>query len=138
MNICSIILVLILSFFSEPASFSAEGKATYYADRMQGHRTANGERYDRGQYTAAHATLPFNTMLQVTNVKNGKSVVVRINDRKARSRQFIIDLSKAAAAELDIVRAGVGHVRLKEVKAEEEQQPTVPLAVSNSDRNGKR
>ncbi|MEJ8804560.1 septal ring lytic transglycosylase RlpA family protein [Pontibacter sp. H249] len=129
MNICSIILVLLLSFFSS-SSYIAEGKATYYADRMHGQRTASGDKYDKKQLTAAHATLPFNTLVQVTNVKNGKSVVVKINDRKPRHRQVIIDLSRAAAEEIDLIRDGITTVKVKEV--EEEKQQEAPLAVSEA------
>ena len=137
MNICSIILVLLLSFFSKEPVYSAQGKATYYSDRMQGHRTASGDKYDKKQYTAAHATLPFNTLVQVTNVSNGKSVVVKINDRKARNRQIIIDLSRAAAEEIGLVRSGVTTVKLKQVEKEEEKQQDVPLAVSEADNKAK-
>lgn len=136
MNICSIILVLLLSFFSN-SSYIAEGKATYYADRMHGHRTASGDKYDKKQLTAAHATLPFNTMVEVTNVKNGKTVVVKINDRKAKSRQIIIDLSRAAAEEIGLIRDGITTVRLKEVEKEEEKQQDTPLAVSEAGKSSK-
>ncbi len=137
MKICSIILVLLLSFFSTPTFYTAQGKATFYSDRMQGHRTTSGDRYDKNLLTAAHATLPFNTLVQVTNVKNGKSVIVKINDRKARNRHTIIDLSRAAAAEIDLIRAGVGVVKLKEVEKEKEQQPDSPLAVSETGKSSK-
>lgn len=70
--------------------------------------------------------------MQVTNLKNGKSVVVKINDRMVRSRHTIIDLSKAAALELGIVRAGIGQVRLREVKNEEAEQQETPYAVSEA------
>ncbi|MBC5991337.1 septal ring lytic transglycosylase RlpA family protein [Pontibacter cellulosilyticus] len=137
MNICSIILILLLSFFSKTPSYTAEGKATYYADRMQGHRTASGDKYDKKLLTAAHATLPFNTLVQVTNVKNGKSVVVKINDRKARNRQVIIDLSRAAAEEIDLIRAGIATVKIKQVEKEEEKQQDTPLAVSEAGNSSK-
>jgi rare lipoprotein A len=127
----------LLSFFSGTSSYTAEGKASFYADRMQGHRTTNGERYDKKLMTAAHATLPFNTLVQVTNVKNGKSVIVKINDRKAKNRHSIIDLSRAAAQELDIIRAGIGFVRLKVVEKEQDKQPEGPLAVSETGKSSK-
>ncbi|WP_299821348.1 septal ring lytic transglycosylase RlpA family protein [uncultured Pontibacter sp.] len=132
MNICSIILVLLLSFFNNTTSYFAEGKATYYADRMHGQRTASGDRYDKKQLTAAHATLPFNTLVQVTNLKNGKSVIVKINDRKAKSRHIIIDLSRAAAEEIGLIRDGITTVKLTEVEKEEEKQQDIPLAVSEA------
>ncbi|GAB3196499.1 rare lipoprotein A [Pontibacter aydingkolensis] len=132
MNICSIILVLLLSFFNNTTSYTAEGKATYYADRMHGHRTANGEKYDKKLLTAAHSTLPFNTLVEVTNLKNGKTVVVKINDRKAKSRHIIIDLSRAAAEEIGLIRDGIARVKLKEVEKEELKQQDTPLAVSEA------
>lgn len=131
MNICSVVLILILSFFSGSTKYTANGKASFYADRMQGHRTASGERYDKNQLTAAHATLPFNTKVLVTNLKNGKSVVVKINDRMARSRHHILDVSRAAAVELGMVRDGTAAVKLTEV-TDEVPQPDTPLAVSEA------
>ena len=132
MNLCSLLLVFLLSFSSGKTSYLANGQASYYADRMHGQRTASGERYDKTQLTAAHATLPFNTIVEVTNLKNGKSVVVKINDRMPKSRHTIIDLSRAAAKEIDLIRAGVGKVKIKEVDPEEEEQQVVPLAVSEA------
>lgn len=89
-----------------------EGKATYYARRLTGHRTANGERYDPALLTAAHPALPFGTRVQVTRLDAGvPPVVVRVNDRCAGGRK-IIDLSEAAARRLDMMRAGIVPVRL--------------------------
>jgi len=89
-----------------------EGNATYYARRLTGHRTANGERYDPGLLTAAHPALPFGTRVQVTRLDAGlPPVVVRVNDRCAGGRK-IIDLSEAAARRLDMMRAGIVPVRL--------------------------
>ncbi|WP_347156930.1 septal ring lytic transglycosylase RlpA family protein [Pontibacter chitinilyticus] len=131
MNLCSLLLVFLFSFFSgNPTAYTAQGKASYYADRMHGHRTASGERYDKAKLTAAHASLPYNTKVLVTNLENGKSVVVTINDRMARSRHNIIDLSKAAAKALDIVRAGSGNVQLKELTSEQEAQQASTESVS--------
>lgn len=89
-----------------------EGNATYYARRLTGHRTANGERYDPALLTAAHPALPFGTRVQVTRLDAGvPPVVVRVNDRCAGGRK-IIDLSEAAARRLDMMRAGIVPVRL--------------------------
>lgn len=137
MNLCSVILVLLLSLFSNSSSYTAEGKATYYADRMHGHRTASGDKYDKKLFTAAHSTLPFNTLVHVTNIKNGKTVIVKINDRKAKSRHIIIDLSRAAAEEIGLIRDGITTVKLKEVEKEEEKQPDTPLAVSETGKSSK-
>jgi rare lipoprotein A len=89
------------------------GKATYYAPRLAGHLTANGERYDPGKLTAAHPTLPFGTRVRVVRLdREGKEVVVRINDRCAGVKK-IIDLSEVAARRLDMMRAGRVPVRLE-------------------------
>ncbi|WP_255593750.1 septal ring lytic transglycosylase RlpA family protein [Pontibacter sp. HSC-14F20] len=116
--------------------YSADGKASYYADRMQGHRTANGERYDKNLLTAAHATLPFNTFVQVTNLRNGKTVVVRINDRMATSRHRIIDLSRAAAQQIELIREGVAAVQVHEVA--DDGQPEMTTVVSEIKPTGKK
>jgi rare lipoprotein A len=94
------------------ASARSEGLASYYADKYQGRKTANGETFDTAKLTAAHRTLPFGTRVRVTNVDNGKSVDVRINDRGPFVAGRVIDLSPAAARQLDMLRAGVVRVRL--------------------------
>ncbi len=88
------------------------GMASFFAAEMAGRRTANGETCDPATLTAAHRTLPFGTKLRVTNPANGKSVVVRINDRGPFARGRVIDLSRAAAAEIGLVQRGHGHVEL--------------------------
>ena len=94
-----------------------EGRATYISPRLAGHRTANGERYDPERFTAAHPSLPFATWVQVTRLDgSGRPAVVRINDRCAGSKK-IIDLSEAAARQLDMLRAGSVRVRLQVVTA---------------------
>ena len=89
------------------------GVASYYADRFQGRRTASGERFDNAQLTAAHRTLPFGTRARVTNLANGRSVVVRVNDRGPFVTGRVIDLSQAAARRLDMVRSGTARVRVE-------------------------
>ncbi len=92
-----------------------EGMATYYSPRLAGHRTANGERYDPARMTAAHPALPFGAFVQVTRTdRYAPSVVVRINDRCAGKKK-IIDVSEAAARQLDMIRAGLVPVRLRVV-----------------------
>lgn len=100
------------STISEPV-FSEDGLATYYSDKLQGRKTSFGERYDKRKYTAAHKTLPFNTMAKVTSIDNGKSVIVRINDRGPHGKNRIIDLSKAAANEIDLIRKGLTKVKVE-------------------------
>lgn len=94
------------------------GMASFFAAEMAGRRTANGETCDPATLTAAHRTLPFGTKLRVTNPANGKSVIVRINDRGPFARGRVIDLSKAAAAEIGLVQRGHGHVELHRVDSE--------------------
>jgi rare lipoprotein A len=91
--------------------------ASYYANKHVGKKTASGEAYRSNKLTAAHKTLPFGTSVKVTNLSNGKSVVVRINDRGPFIRGRIIDLSKAAARKIDMIKAGVTKVRIEYKKA---------------------
>jgi len=88
------------------------GKASFYSDNLSGSKTANGERYRPNEYTAAHKKLPFGTKVKVTNVSNGKTVTVRINDRGPFVAGRIIDLSKVAAKEIGIIQAGVAKVKI--------------------------
>lgn len=94
------------------------GRASWYGSYFQGRRTTSGERYNRFQYTCAHKTLPFGTRLQVTNMKNGKSVVVRVTDRGPFRHQRIIDLSEAAAKPLGVVECGAATVVAEVVAAD--------------------
>ena len=95
--------------------YRAEGLASYYGARHHGRKTASGERFDQHALTAAHRSLPFGSRVQVTNLGNGKSVVVRINDRGPYARGRIIDLSQKAAEQLDMLRDGVARVRVEQV-----------------------
>jgi rare lipoprotein A len=89
-----------------PGAEIERGKASWYGPGFHGRRTASGERFDMNDLTAAHRTLPFGTRVRVRNIQNGLEVVVRINDRGPRIRDRVIDLSKAAAAALDLLQAG--------------------------------
>jgi peptidoglycan lytic transglycosylase len=93
----------------EPAG---QGEASYYGAELAGNRTASGERFNPAAFTCAHRSLPLGSMVRVTNVANGRSVVVRVNDRGPFARGRIIDVSLAAAREIGLVRAGRGQVRL--------------------------
>ena len=88
------------------------GMASYYGNELAGNRTANGERFDPGQLTAAHRTLPFGSMVRVTNMSNGDSVIVRINDRGPFAHGRVIDISQAAAREIGMHRSGTARVKL--------------------------
>lgn len=96
------------------ASQSEQGKASYYADKFEGRPTASGEPYRKGEMTAAHRTLAFGTLLEVKRA-DGRSVVVRVNDRGPHVRGRIVDLSRRAAEELGIVREGVVDVEIRVV-----------------------
>ena len=106
-------LVWVLMMIALPVMAGAEeGSASYYADSLSGNPTASGEPYDKNALTAAHRTLAFDTMVQVTNLDNGKSVVVRINDRGPHAKNRIIDVSGAAAKQLGLMDSGSAKVRL--------------------------
>lgn len=92
------------------------GKASYYGGRWHRRLTANGERYDQNSMTAAHKTLPFGTRVKVTNLRNGKTCEVRINNRGPFIKGRVIDLSVAAAKQIGAISAGVVPVKL-EVKS---------------------
>jgi rare lipoprotein A len=114
----------------QPASISSselEGLASYYAEPYHGRKTASGEIFDSYQeMTAAHRTLPFNTMVRVTNKTNGLMVDVRINDRGPFVDGRVIDLSYRAAKEIDLVGTGVAPVRLTVLKEGEFARATTP------------
>lgn len=94
-----------------------EGIASWYGGKFQGRTTANGEIFDTNKFTAAHKTLPFGTMVKVTNLENGSTTTVRINDRGPFIPGRIIDLSRAAATAIDMTGKGVARVRLEELES---------------------
>ena len=96
-------------------SVSESGVASYYAHKYHGRKTASGERFDMNDLTAAHKTLPFGTRVRVTNLDNGKSVTVRVNDRGPFVKGRVIDLSLAAAKKVDMVHAGLANVEVRRV-----------------------
>jgi len=98
---------------TEMAPYKARGVATWYGTRYHGRKTAIGETYDMLQMTAAHPTLPLPSYVRVTNVENGKSVVVRVNDRGPFLHGRLIDLSYAAARRLDFVNKGSAQVEVE-------------------------
>lgn len=95
-----------------------KGEASYYANKFHGRPTASGEKYNKNKFTAAHRTLPFGTMVEVTNLTNGKSVTVKINDRGPHKKSRIIDLSRAAAEQIDLIKAGIAQVEIRYEKPE--------------------
>lgn len=109
-----------ISIFSQ-IGLIQNGKASFYNDRFQGAKTASGEKYDMNSYTAAHRELAFQTKIKVTNLKNNRSVVVRVNDRGPFSHSRIVDLSKIAAKEIGMIEDGVINVRLEVVEDKEDE-----------------
>ncbi|MGQ9465708.1 MAG: septal ring lytic transglycosylase RlpA family protein [bacterium] len=92
------------------------GMASYYGDEFHGRETASGEIYNKWGYTCAHRKLAFGTKLRVTNVENNKSVIVQVNDRGPFKKNRIIDLSYAAARDLDMIPKGVVKVKIEVLK----------------------
>jgi rare lipoprotein A len=108
------VLLLLISFvaFAE-GPFLQEGFASYYADKFEGRKTASGDIYSHNELTCAHRTLAFGTMVRITNVKNNKSIVCRVNDRGPFVKNRIIDLSRNAASQLDFVVDGLAKVKIE-------------------------
>ena len=96
----------------DPITYTKTVYATYYARKFEGRRTTSGARYRAKKFTAAHLTLPFGTLVTVTNPANGKSVVVTINDRGPHSKKYSIDLSEGAAKEIGIFKKGSASVEI--------------------------
>jgi len=94
----------------------ASGKCSWYGSKFNGSRTASGERFDSTQKTAAHKTLPFGTLLKVTDTKTDKSVIVRVNDRGPFVKHRVLDISHAAAKELGVTGKGVFHAKIEVAK----------------------
>jgi rare lipoprotein A len=94
-----------------------EGVAAYYSNKFNGRKTASGQRFNNSAMTAAHNTLPFGTRVKVTNAKNNRSVVVRINDRGPTTPGRVFDLTRAAASKIGYVRSGMTEVRAEIVSA---------------------
>jgi len=109
-------LTALIALFALSGACSADtmqGQASYYADSLQGNKTASGEPYDKNAMTAAHRTLDFGTMVKVTYLKTGKTVIVKINDRGPHAKGRIIDLSGAAAERIGLIQDGHGEVTLE-------------------------
>ncbi len=94
-------------------NYDRVGMASWYGDLFHGRKTANGEIYDMGDMTAAHPTLPLPSIVRVTNLANGRSVVVRVNDRGPYKQNRVIDLSKRAADQLGYTKKGIAKVRVQ-------------------------
>ncbi|MBB5282664.1 rare lipoprotein A [Rhabdobacter roseus] len=118
--------VFLLLTFSKPLYAQAQaylgttetGKASYYATKFNGRKTFFGEKFSSHEFTAAHRTLPHNTMLEVTNTTTQQKVIVRVNDRGPYSKHRLIDISKGAAKELGLLSQGVAQVSVRVVGME--------------------
>lgn len=108
--------VLLVACASGRNAFTETGQGSYYADKFAGRATASGVPYRPGRLTAAHNSLPFGTRIRVTNVRNGRSVKVVVNDRGPHVKGRIVDVSKRAAAKIGLLDAGVVPVRLRVVR----------------------
>ncbi len=117
------------------AAFCEEGLASWYGGKFQGRRTASGEIFDTNRFTAAHRTLAFGTLVRVTNLDNGRSTTVRINDRGPFVAGRIIDLSRAAAQAIGMTGAGVARVRVEVVSPASQALYSVQVGAFRDRRN---
>jgi len=116
-GILAILILLPFTTFARVApGDTLIGKASYYHDSLHGRKTASGEIYDKTDMTAAHKRLPLGTRVRVTNLKTGKSIKVKINDRGPFVKGRIIDLSRRAAKKLGIIKKGVAKVKVEILK----------------------
>lgn len=113
---CLFLCTILFFIFNLPLLANETGNASYYSKRMHGHRTSDGGRYHNDSLTCAHKTLPFGTLLRVINPKNNYEVIVKVTDRGPHTRNRVIDLSYAAAKQLDIIRAGIAKVIVSEIE----------------------
>lgn len=137
-----IFVITLLAFFCLTACWAQkkqQGKASYYSKRATGARTASGQRLHHDSLTCAHRYYPFGTHLKVTNLRNNKSVIVKVIDRGPFGRGRIIDLSWAAAKEIGMIAQGVASVKVEIVekpvpfRPEEEKLPQIDFEVAESD-----
>jgi len=115
-TVCAVLLALIFLTNCSRVVRVEQGYASWYGRKENGKETASGEKYRQSAMTAAHKTLPFDTEVRVTNLTNDRSVKVRINDRGPYVDGRIIDLSKAAARKIDMVKQGVAPVKVEVFK----------------------
>ena len=136
MKVKSLFLVFLLSVssFSFASVYKSSAEASYYAEKYHGRKTASGESFNMYAMTCAHKTLPFGTLLRVTNLSNNKSVDVRVNDRGPFVKGREIDVSKAAAQKLGMIKSGTARVRIEIIDKKESEAQA--LAKSNGKISG--
>ena len=133
MKLKAFLITAILTFVALAASaqdYQATGVASYYGKALHGRMTSSGERFDMNKMTCAHRTLPFGTILNVRDLKTGRSVKVRVTDRGPFGRGRIVDLSLAAAKELGIVSRGIAQVEVTIAKPEQDTPLRIPATDS--------
>jgi rare lipoprotein A len=108
-----LIFIFPFSMHAQQANKKEVGMASYYANKFEGRRTASGDVYHHDSLTAAHKTLPFGTKLRITHIANGRSVVVRVNDRGMKGLNRVVDLSQSAAEKLGMISSGVAKVEVE-------------------------
>lgn len=109
----TLITIIVLANFMLALIAQQKGTASFYNKRFDGRRTQNGERLDNKKFTAAHKTYPFGTYVKVTNLKNDNWCIVKVNDRGRFKRGRVIDVTYAAAQELDMIRDGIANVKVE-------------------------
>ncbi|HDR1031431.1 TPA: septal ring lytic transglycosylase RlpA family protein, partial [Pasteurella multocida] len=114
----------------EASGYAREGIASFYHKKFNGRKTASGQIYNENLYTAAHKTLPLNSYVLVTNLRNQRKVIVRINDRGPFVKGRIIDLSRAAAREIGLIGSGVGHVRVELIQLDRQGRISGPATTT--------
>lgn len=129
-------LFFIISYFKgfTQSNFTEKGYATYYSDIFHGRKTASGQIYNKNEMVCAHRKLPFNSYLKVTNLSNQKSVIVKVIDRGPYGGgNYIIDLSRAAAKELDMIQTGVARVSIELVSKPEKENNNTENLITKKD-----
>jgi len=133
----SFMIILLSSFFflslraqdTLAVPYLKKGTASFYHKKFDGRKTSSGERVDNSKFTAAHSSIPFGTLVRVTNQSNGKSVVVKVNDRFYPRKGHLIDITYSAAQKIDMVRQGVARVTIEVLditETEAEAEAIVP------------
>lgn len=118
-KIGTLLTLLIALFFTSnvmaktKVNHRTHGEASYYAEFHHGKKTANGERFNMHAMTAAHRTLPLGSKIKVTNLSNGKEVVLRVNDRGPYAKNRVLDVSKGAAKKLGMIKTGTAKIRIQ-------------------------
>lgn len=130
---CVVALLCSAAGFAEGQLYKENALASYYGEAFQGRPTSSGEIFDMYAMTAAHKTLPFGTMLEVTNLENGNSVVVRVNDRGPFVADREIDLSQAAAEKLGMITAGVARVSISILSEPGKETEAAPAALPENE-----